>query len=450
MQQSPKVFVIILNWNGKEDTLECLESVRKIDYPNFTTLVVDNGSSDGSEEAFRAAFPDIAVLQTGENLGFAEGNNIGIRFAMDKAADYVFILNNDTIVDPHVVSALVDEAERNPKAAILGSKIYFYDRPDIINSAGGAFHHDIFKPYHIGYGFKEDNKTYSEVNSVEWITGCAILLRILPLREVGLFDPDYFLICEELDLCTRVRKHGYEILFVPASKVWHKISASFEGSYSPVYCYYQFRNLLLYARKNVGRKRFAVYRQLINNSKMFYEQLKNANDLDYRNKGFFIFLGILAFFLGRHGKAPSWLLNLRIFGKKAPATVKAAKAVIEDLFSAQIVVDTTSLEVRAGTSFTIPVRVKNLSKYTWRGNSGTPVRLSYHLFSEKGETIVWDGARTILPNKLSPGQEAQLTARVDVPADKGNYIIELDMVQEMVCWFGSKGSRTARHNLIVN
>ena len=316
---TPKVYIIILNWNGREETLECLKSVNKINYPNFLTIVVDNGSTDGSEEAIKAAFPEVAFIQTGKNLGYAEGNNVGIRFAIDKGADYVFILNNDTIVDANVITTLVNEAEKNPSAAIFGPKIYFYDKPDVINSAGGNIQYDTMERSQIGYGFKEDNRTYSSVTSVDWTTGAALFIRISVLKVVGLFDADYFLICEDLDLCSRVRKQGYDILFVPTSKVWHKVSTAFEGNFSPIYYYYFFRNSLMFIQKNIEVNRRKTYKhllkQLINDSVKFYRQSdkkgisdSNVNN-NYKKKGLYIFLGIVHFFLGVKGKAPSWMFK---------------------------------------------------------------------------------------------------------------------------------------------
>jgi hypothetical protein len=315
----PKVYIIILNWNGKEETLVCLNSVKGISYTNFETIVVDNGSTDGSEEAIKAAFPEVAFIQAGENLGYAEGNNVGIRYAMDKGAAYVFILNNDTIVDTNVIAPLVNEAEKNPSAAIFGPKIYFFDRPDIINSAGGNIQYDTMERGQIGYGFKEDNKTYSSVTSVDWTTGAAFFIRVSTLKVVGLFDADYFLICEDLDLCSRIRKHGYDILFVPDSKVWHKVSTSFDGNFSPIYYYYFFRNSLMYVKKNIEGNRRRIYKQflkqLLKDSCKFYSKLKEKDisgpdiETDYKKKGFYIILGIMHFFLGVKGKAPSWIFK---------------------------------------------------------------------------------------------------------------------------------------------
>ncbi|PYI48980.1 MAG: hypothetical protein DMF10_02830 [Verrucomicrobia bacterium] len=277
----PSVHIVVLNWNGKPDTLECLTSLQSVSYPNRKIVVVDNGSTDGSEEAIKAAFPDVTFIQTGENLGYAEGNNVGIHHAMECGADFVFVLNNDTTTDTDVVTALVAQAEKNPNAAILGPKIYFYERPDIINSAGGH-----------------------------------LVLRLSVLREVGFFDRDFFLICEELDLCTRIRKRGFEILFVPEAKLWHKVSAAFDGNFSAVYCYYFFRNSLLYVWKNFPDRRFVLYWKVFGDSREFYHRLKRSGDAGYRRKGFCILMGVIHFFTGVRGKAPEWVFKIK-FSREA-------------------------------------------------------------------------------------------------------------------------------------
>jgi GT2 family glycosyltransferase len=311
----PSVHIVVLNWNGKSDTVECLTNLHSVSYPNRKIVVVDNGSTDGSEEAIKAAFPDVTLIQTGENLGYAEGNNVGIRHAMECGADFVFILNNDTTTDTEVVTAMVAQAEKNPSAAILGPKIYFYERPDIINSAGGHLDYETLARGHIGYGVRDDGTVYASVAAVEWITGCAMLLRLSVLREVGFFDRDFFLICEELDLCTRIRKRGFEILFVPEAKLWHKVSAAFDGNFSAVYCYYFFRNSLLYVWKNFPDRRFVLYRKVFSDGREFYQRLKRSGDADYRRKGFCILMGVIHFFIGVRGKAPEWIFKIKLSRK---------------------------------------------------------------------------------------------------------------------------------------
>ena len=134
---TPSVYIIVLNWNGKDDTLECLASIAAIQYADFETVVVDNGSSDDSVAAIRAQRPELHIIETGQNLGFAEGNNVGIKYAMAHHADYIFILNNDTTVDPLLLQHLVSSAQRHPDAGIIGPKTYYHAHPQVIWSAGG-------------------------------------------------------------------------------------------------------------------------------------------------------------------------------------------------------------------------------------------------------------------------------------------------------------------------
>lgn len=440
----PKVFLIILNWNGKDDTLECLTSVRQISYPSLTTVVVDNGSTDTSIAAITEQFPEIEFLLTGSNLGYAEGNNVGMRYAIEHGADYIFILNNDTTVASDLISALVTEAEKHPETAIFAPKIYFYDRADVINSAGGYIDYHTLSRGHIGYGVKEDGATYSQPQKVEWATGCALFLRVSALHKTGLFDPEFFLICEELDLCTRTRRLGYDIRFVPDAKVWHKVSAAFEGNYSPTYCYYMFRNIFKYARKNFPTERFSLYRKLFRETKDFYQSLERADDSRARKKGFCMMMGIFHFFTGVSGQAPAWVFKVN-FNQETLAEKNRGK----DLFKASITIVDEAIEGSAGTTVRLPVSVKNESEGIWPAFTSDAVRLSYHLRDEHGKTVAWDGVRTTLPGNLEIGKEVALQATVQLPAAAGNYIVEWDLVQESVAWFSTKGNGAPRQILLV-
>src|SRR3989339_346256 len=122
----PLVYILILNWNGKEDTLECLSSLKKIDYPNYKTIVIDNGSTDDSVKIINKKYPKIKIIENKKNLGYAEGNNVGIRYALKNKADYVLILNNDTIVDKKFLTELVKVGESNEKVGIVGPNVYCY------------------------------------------------------------------------------------------------------------------------------------------------------------------------------------------------------------------------------------------------------------------------------------------------------------------------------------
>ena len=130
-QKFPKVSIIVLNWNGRNDTLECLESVERIEYPNFDVVVVDNGSNDDSVAAIHAKFPEITLLETGKNLGYAGGNNVGIHHALQQNANYILLLNNDTVVDPALVQQFVEAGQLMPEGGAFGAKIYLYSKPDL-------------------------------------------------------------------------------------------------------------------------------------------------------------------------------------------------------------------------------------------------------------------------------------------------------------------------------
>jgi GT2 family glycosyltransferase len=242
------VYVIILNWNGWKDTAECVESCLKLSYADSRILIVDNGSSDDSEAILRERFPDIELIQTGVNLGFAGGNNAGIRYALNHGADYVWLLNNDTVVAPDALTALVAAARQEPKAGMLGSKIYYFDEPDRLWFAGGWINYRIARTGHIGSG-ETDAGRYDTLRETDYITGCSLLVPRDVIESVGLMDERFFLLFEETDWNERTRRSGWKILYVPASRVRHKVSRSLESDWAGYY-YYLTRNSLLFTAKH--------------------------------------------------------------------------------------------------------------------------------------------------------------------------------------------------------
>jgi hypothetical protein len=246
----------VLNWNGREDTLECLNSIQRVRYRNLHVIAVDNGSTDGSAEAIRAAFPSIDLIVNAANLGFAEGNNIGIRRALVQGAEFVLLLNNDTTVDPDLISELVAGAALNPRAGVLGPKIYYYSVPTRIWSAGGKWNETTMRFEQIGDG-EEDSGQHETTCQTEFVVGCAMFIRSNVFRQVGLLEPKFFLNYEEIDFCARVRKAGLENLYVPKARLWHKVAASFGGETSPLKSYFNVRNRLLWAERNLALRRQA-------------------------------------------------------------------------------------------------------------------------------------------------------------------------------------------------
>ena len=251
----PKVAIIILNWNGKEDTIECLESLKHITYPNYEILLVDNGSTDGSVECFRERYPGMEIIETGENLGFAEGNNVGIRKAMDDGADYVLLLNNDTVVDPEFLGNLVYSAETHTKAGIVGPKIYFYDSTRI-QSCGGKI--SLFRGIVYGQNkYQNDSNQSNATINTEFLSGCAMLIKRRVFENVGLFDVLYFAYYEDTDLCVRTKSAGYDLLCVQSSRIWHKGSQS--SKVNKFGLYYGTRNMIKFEKKYANRMQFFLF-----------------------------------------------------------------------------------------------------------------------------------------------------------------------------------------------
>lgn len=249
---SPRVAVIILNWNGKEDTLECLASTSQLDYPNYEVVVVDNGSTDDSTDIISKQYPDITLLQTGANLGYAGGNNVGIRWAIQHGADYVLILNNDTIVSTDLLSAFIDAVRFLPTGSVLGAKIFLYDDPVKIWFAGGRWNSVLNSLEHIGHGHT-DATEFNSLAEVDYITGCALFASTETFNKVGLLDERFFLTYEETDWCYRARASGHKCIVVPDAKLWHKVSSSFGGTDSPLVSYFMQRNKLLWAKRHLSR-----------------------------------------------------------------------------------------------------------------------------------------------------------------------------------------------------
>jgi len=244
----PHCCILILNWNGWEDTAECLRSVHALDYPNHGILVVDNGSTDESETNLRRQFPGLEILQTGENLGFAGGNNVGIRHALSRGAQAVWLLNNDTVVEPKALSALVHVLESDRRIGIVGSKICYFAEPKKIWFAGGFWRKGSGLPTHRGVN-EIDHGQYDQVCEVDYATGCSLLIRSEVILQIGPLCEDYFLYWEELDWNIRAARRGWKIVYTPSSLLWHRCSASFKGD-SYLTHYYLIRNCLLFYRRH--------------------------------------------------------------------------------------------------------------------------------------------------------------------------------------------------------
>ena len=244
----PKAAIVILNWNGCADTLECLDSLRNLDYP-ARHVVVDNGSSDGSAQVVREKFPDVEVIQTGSNLGYAGGNNVGIRAMLEQGIDYLLLLNNDTVMDTGALSRLIEAGESFPDAAVFGAKILSYEEPERVLFAGA-----VEVPAGAYYYFLTDGKRSlcvdcDDVSDTPFVHGAGFMIRASTLGDIGLLDERYFLYFEETDFCSRARQKGHRVVVVPRARIRHKISRSMGGAGSPLQNYFKTRNHLFWARR---------------------------------------------------------------------------------------------------------------------------------------------------------------------------------------------------------
>ena len=240
----PKVFIIIVNWNGESDTLECLESLKNNDYPNYEVVIIDNGS----KEKFQVSDPKIKVIYNKKNLGFSGGSNVGIKYALENKADYILLLNNDTVVSNNFLSKMVKVAESDNNYGIIGPKIYFPDSKKIW-FAGGK----INWLYNKGTmrGFNEiDHNQYDkpEIQETDYITGCCALVKREVVEKIGLMPEEYFLYYEDTDWSLSAQKHGYKCVFAPEAVIYHKGSKSTVAE-SSSYIYYHIRNGLILAKK---------------------------------------------------------------------------------------------------------------------------------------------------------------------------------------------------------
>jgi GT2 family glycosyltransferase len=244
---SPRVVIIVLNWNGRDHTLACLTSLRPLDYPACEVVVVDNGSSDDSVAAIRAAQPSATLIALDENRGYVGGNNVGLDHARAAGADYALLLNNDTEVAPDFLTRLVAAAELDPRVGIVGPTIYYFDHPNTIWSAGGVIDWRRGSTRMAGLDEEDEGQFGEQPRPMDFVTGCALLIKMPVVEQVGQLDLRFFAYYEETEWCVRAARAGFIILHVPAAKIWHKISPAARAA-SPAAHYYMTRNRLLFLK----------------------------------------------------------------------------------------------------------------------------------------------------------------------------------------------------------
>lgn len=243
------VSVIVLNWNGFEDTCECVESVLKSDYKNFKTIVVDNGSKNDDAAKLKKKFgPKVTILKSKKNLGYCGGNNLGVKYCQKTKPDYFMILNNDTVVEPKLITKLVNAIEKNPKAAVVNPVVFQYFNKRIIENSGLRFSlwHGEITPNNMG------QKRVISKRSPDIICGTCFLMRTSVLNDIEyLFDEDFFCYYEDPDLSARLKKKGYKIIVCHDASIWHKghISSSKVAGFTE---FQAVRNRFLMEKKNAS------------------------------------------------------------------------------------------------------------------------------------------------------------------------------------------------------
>jgi len=241
------IYTIILNTNRKQDTLEALGSLFANQYSNFKVILLDNHSTDGSVVAIRTEFPQVQVIELEKNLGYTGNNNIGIEAAIQQGADWLLVLNEDTLLAPDCLEHLVEAGEADAGIGIVGPMVYHHDEPDIIQSAGGSLG-AWWRSKHIGQN-ERDRGQFTTPLPVEWVSGCAIMLRRQVIEQIGGLDERFFYYWEETEWCVRARKAGWQIVHVPAAKLWHKgVQRLYQPNVSVAY--YNTRNRFLMFSKH--------------------------------------------------------------------------------------------------------------------------------------------------------------------------------------------------------
>jgi GT2 family glycosyltransferase len=257
----PHVSILIVDYNGQADTRECLRSLQKISHDgfSFSVIVVDNGSKEVVEIPEKDQPENTRILRSDANLGFTEGNNLGYQYAKENyQPDYILLLNNDTVVEPHFIEHLLSCAKKNDKLGLVTPKIYFFanrefhsesytpkERGHVFWYAGGSIDWRNLDAFHRGVN-EVDRGHFDHQSESDFATGCAVLIPSEVIEKIGLFEQEYFLYLEDVDLSMRAQLAGYPIYFCPQAVLWHKNAGSSGGSGSALQQYYQTRNRLYF------------------------------------------------------------------------------------------------------------------------------------------------------------------------------------------------------------
>jgi GT2 family glycosyltransferase len=253
--KQPHITIVVVTYKGLKDTLECIDSLSKLTYKNWRLVLVDQNSMDGTPEVVREKYPWVEVLENPVNDGFSGGNNLGLQKAMGTPTDFLFLLNNDTIVEPELLEKLAAPMLADPKIGIIGPTGLFYKKPGTVWWAGSRLDwhgRPVLDPEYINNVPLETIDM--RMRETGYVNGCAMLIRRTVLDQVGLFDNRFFIYFEECDLCARATRAGWKMMYLPTAKLWHKVSQVQLIAGNDFGTYHWQRNRLLYLWKNGNPK----------------------------------------------------------------------------------------------------------------------------------------------------------------------------------------------------
>ncbi|MGD1152444.1 MAG: glycosyltransferase family 2 protein [Syntrophales bacterium] len=302
---NPKVNIIILHFRNFSILSECLQSSQKISYPAYEITVVNTGSRLPLNIATQNKITEssLQVINTQDNLGYARGNNIGIRDALKRGSEYILLLNDDTVVSPDFLSILLETAEKSTDIGIAGPTIYHFDEPQRLWFAGARFDPEScmiksLETAHI------DNEVSSDLIDSDYITGCALLIKKAVIEKIGLLDERFFLYWEDVDWGLRAKKAGLRNFVVPQSRIWHKVSVSTGGMDSPLRAYHKTRSHLLMAKlhspKALTRLHMGFFRDIA-------WLLIKSSDINRVLRARAYMAGIIDYHRDRTDRGPQWL-----------------------------------------------------------------------------------------------------------------------------------------------
>lgn len=302
----PKVSVIILHLKDLEGLLACLASLRAVTYTDFDIILVHNGPRDAALEAELAPFSDklSEIIHAGENTGFARGNNAGIKLALRKGADYVLLLNDDTVVSPDFLERLIEAAEKNPLAGMLGPEVRYYGDRERISFAGARF-----LASSASFSFPRADQLAGPADASapfdsDYITGCALLVKKSLIKKIGPLDERFFLYWEDSDWGLRAGAAGFKNLVVPSAKIWHKVSASLGGGDSPLKAYHKTRSHFLFAELHAPGTKKALLLKLARD--LAWLLFKSGKPGAFMLAAAYL-AGFVGYLTGGKGAGPAWL-----------------------------------------------------------------------------------------------------------------------------------------------